>query len=88
LDDEVYDALRAKDAALCIADHDDFETPAVRTASWGYARLHRLTYDDGALAAWRERLSGLGFEELYVFFKHDETAGSGPSAALAFSRER
>jgi uncharacterized protein YecE (DUF72 family) len=25
-DDDVYDALRAKDAAMCIADHDDFET--------------------------------------------------------------
>ena len=85
-DDDVYAALGAKDAALCIADHDDFETPLVKTASWGYARLHRLTYDDAALAAWRERLEGLGADELYVFFKHDETAGSGPGAAEAFTR--
>jgi uncharacterized protein YecE (DUF72 family) len=85
-DDEVYDALRTKGAALCIADHDDFETPMVSTASWGYARLHRLTYDDAAIAAWRTRLEGLGVEELYVFFKHDETAGSGPTAAEAFTR--
>jgi len=85
-EDDVYQALRGKDAALCIADHDDFETPAVRTATWGYARLHRLNYDEAALAAWRERLEGLGGEELYVFFKHDETAGSGPSAAEAFTR--
>ena len=85
-EDDVYEALRGRDAALCIADHDDFETPAVRTAGWGYARLHRLTYDDAALAAWRERLAGLGAEEMYVFFKHDETAGSGPGAAEAFTR--
>ena len=85
-EDDVYEALRARDAALCIADHDDFETPAVRTAGWGYARLHRLTYDEAALAAWRERLAGLGAEEMYVFFKHDETAGSGPGAAEAFTR--
>jgi uncharacterized protein YecE (DUF72 family) len=85
-EDDVYETLRAKDAALCIADHDDFETPAVRTASWGYARLHRLTYDEASLAAWYDRLAGLGAEELYVFFKHDETAGSGPSAAEAFTR--
>ncbi|HEY9384857.1 MAG TPA: DUF72 domain-containing protein, partial [Gemmatimonadales bacterium] len=85
-DDDVYETLRAKDAAMCIADHDDFETPAVRTASWGYARLHRLTYDDTLLAAWRARLEGRGAEELYVFFKHDETAGSGPTAAEAFTR--
>ena len=86
LDDDIYETLRARDAALCIADHDDFLTPALRTATWGYARLHRLTYDDASLREWRARLEGLGFEELFVFFKHDETAGSGPSAALAFSR--
>jgi len=85
-DEAVYEALRAKDAALCIADHDDFQTPVVRTAGWSYARLHRLAYDDAALAGWRERLTDLGGEELYVFFKHDEAAGSGPSAALAFGR--
>ena len=84
-EDDVYAALGERDAALCIADHDDFETPSVRTASWGYARLHRLTYDAPALAAWRERLESLGGEELYVFFKHDETAGSGPTAAQAFT---
>jgi len=82
----VYEALRAREVALCIADHDDLQTPVVRTASWGYARLHRLTYDDGALRQWRDRLEGLGVEEMYVFFKHDETAGSGPSAAEAFNR--
>jgi uncharacterized protein YecE (DUF72 family) len=85
-DDDVYEALRARDAAMCVADHDDFETPAVRTASWGYARLHRLTYDEKSLADWRARLMGLGADELYVFFKHDETAGSGPAAAEAFTR--
>jgi uncharacterized protein YecE (DUF72 family) len=58
----------------------------VRTASWGYARLHRLTYDESALDAWRQRPRGLGADELFVFFKHDETAGSGPAAAEAFTR--
>ena len=84
LDDDVYDALRARDAALCIADHDDFETPLIRTASWGYARLHRLTYDEALLNEWRTRFEGFGVDEMYVFFKHDETAGSGPTAAQAF----
>ena len=86
LDDAVYEALRAQDAALCIADHDDFQTPVIRTAGWTYARLHRLAYEDSALAEWRKRLEELGGEELYVFFKHDEAKGSGPQAALAFTR--
>lgn len=85
-DEEVYAALRAKDAAMCIADHDDFQTPVVTTASWAYARLHRLSYDAAALAAWRTQLDGLGADELFVYFKHDETAGSGPAAAEAFLR--
>jgi uncharacterized protein YecE (DUF72 family) len=85
-DDEVYEVLKSKDQALCIADHDDFQTPVVTTASWSYARLHRLTYDDAAIAWWSERLETLPVDELYVFFKHDETAGSGPSAAEAFTR--
>jgi len=83
-EDDVYDALRGKDAALVIADHDDFQTPVLTTAAWSYARLHRQTYDDAAIADWAGRLKGLGVEELYVFFKHDEEAGSGPSAAEAF----
>jgi uncharacterized protein YecE (DUF72 family) len=83
-EDDVYDALRGKDAALVIADHDDFQTPVLTTAGWSYARLHRQTYDDAAIVAWAERLKGLGVDELYVFFKHDEEAGSGPSAAEAF----
>ncbi len=84
--DDLYETLRARDAALVIADHDDFQTPVVRTAGWGYARLHRQAYDDAAIAAWRDRLAALGADDLYVFFKHDETAGSGPAAAEAFAR--
>ncbi|HLG05868.1 MAG TPA: DUF72 domain-containing protein [Gemmatimonadales bacterium] len=85
-EDAVYDALRARDAALVIADHDDFATPVLATASWGYARLHRQGYDEAALTDWAGRLRGLGLSELYVFFKHDEVQGSGPEGAEAFSR--
>ena len=45
----VYDALRDRDVALTIADQDDFETPFVATATWGYLRLHRSGYDEGSL---------------------------------------
>jgi uncharacterized protein YecE (DUF72 family) len=85
-DDEVFDALRQHDCALCISDQDDFTTPLVATAGWGYARLHRLTYDAAALADWAAKLKAQPWSETYVFFKHDETAGSGPEAAEAFLR--
>jgi uncharacterized protein YecE (DUF72 family) len=83
-EDEVYDLLRARNVAMVIADHDDFETPVVATATWGYARLHRPSYPAAELERWAGRLSGLGAEELYVFFKHDEAEGSGPEGARHF----
>ena len=84
--DDVYDALRAKDVALCIADQDDFSVPSVATASWGYLRLHRLTYEPAELGAAGGKREGVCLGGGYVFFKHDETEGSGPEAATAFAR--
>ncbi|MGH7665257.1 MAG: DUF72 domain-containing protein [Gemmatimonadaceae bacterium] len=87
-DQDVYDALRERDAALCIAEQDDFAVPVVATASWGYLRLHRLDYGDAALAEWARRIRSEPWEEVYVFFKHDESAtgASGPSGVDAFAR--
>jgi uncharacterized protein YecE (DUF72 family) len=84
-DDETYEMLRSKNCAMVIADHDDFLTPAVATAEWGYARLHKTTYRGAELAEWSAKLAGFGFQELYVYFKHDEAEGSGPDGALAFA---
>jgi uncharacterized protein YecE (DUF72 family) len=84
-DADTYDALRARECAMVIADHDDFLTPAVATATWGYARLHKTTYTAAELAEWSAKLTGLGFHSLYVYFKHDEAEGSGPDGALAFA---
>ena len=80
-DDEVYGALRAKGAALCLADTD--ETPVSRlvaTADWGYLRLRRVAYDDAALDTWAQRVRDQPWKEAWVFFKHEE-AGTGPKLA-------
>src|SRR5262245_57905645 len=42
--DEVFAALRAKNAALCIADSEKFTTPVVATADFGYFRLRDEGY--------------------------------------------
>jgi uncharacterized protein YecE (DUF72 family) len=80
--DDVYEALRARGAALCWAEADDLQTPFVATAGWGYLRLRRTDYDDAALAGWVERLrSGAGaWTEAFVYFKHED-AGRGPMLA-------
>ena len=82
--DDVFDVLRARDIAMCITEQPEFASPLVATASWGYTRLHRLDYDDAALAAWSKKLSAMPWNDAYVFFKHDEGIGSGPPAVASF----
>jgi uncharacterized protein YecE (DUF72 family) len=85
-DDDVYDALRERDVPMCVIDQPDFSSPFVRTASWGYLRLHRFDYDDNALSSWAKRIGGEPWSDAYVVFKHDEGVGSGPPAVDSFIR--
>jgi uncharacterized protein YecE (DUF72 family) len=85
-EDDVFDVLRARDIALCITEQTDFASPVVATASWGYARLHKLDYDEAALLSWAAKLRAQSWKEAYVFFKHDEGEGSGPPAVTTFTR--
>ena len=85
-DDEVYDVLRSRQAALCSADTDesgDEGAPIVPTAPWGYLRLRRADYQDADLAGWAERVIGQPWTEAFVFFKHEDE-GKGPELARRF----
>jgi uncharacterized protein YecE (DUF72 family) len=91
-EDDVFEALRAHDAALCMTETDPDEkeggeerAPLVATASWGYLRLRRENYGDADLAAWTERIRGQGWSEAYVFFKHEDD-GTAPTFALRLLR--
>ncbi len=79
-EDDVFEALRGRGAALCVAEDEELATPLVATAGWGYLRLRRQDYDDAAVAAWAEKVRGQTWSEAYVFFKHED-AGSGPRLA-------
>ena len=57
-DDEIYDAMRERDIAMCIIEQDEFKCPVVSTASWGYLRLHKLDYDQAALEEWAKCVTG------------------------------
>ena len=80
--DDVYDALRAHDVALCVVDSNEGETPFVPTASWGYLRLRSEAYDDGKLRNWAERIRSQPWERAYTFLKHEEDGGLGPQMAM------
>jgi uncharacterized protein YecE (DUF72 family) len=81
-DDEVYTALSDKNAALCGAEVDPGDgtgAPLMRTAPYGYVRLRRTEYDSAALDAVLAKLNALGFDDCFVYFKHEVL---GPSYAL------
>jgi len=80
--DEVYDALRSHDVALVAVDEDDGGAPLVPTASWGYLRLRRTTYQRDELAAWADRIRGQPWQEAFAFLKHEEDSPAGPDAAV------
>ena len=85
-EDDVFEALRAHDAALCVAETepDDKEggsepVPLVATASWGYLRLRRDELQRRRSRGLGRRMRGQGWSEAYVFFKHEDD-GTAPQA--------
>jgi uncharacterized protein YecE (DUF72 family) len=72
--DDVYDALRARNIALCIADSEKRETPLVTTAGYAYLRLRDEGYGDAEIAQWTETARTLGetSSDVFVYFKHED----------------
>ena len=84
-DEEIYDLLRARDAALVAVDEDEGEgkgAPLVPTASWGYLRLRRTQYNAAALQSWADRIVTQQWNQAFVFLKHEEGSPTGPALAL------
>ena len=83
LDEEVDAFLREHGVARCAADFEEEHksVPLVATAPFGYVRLRAEAYDDDALRGWIATLSAPGFDECFVFFKHEDE-GVAPKLAL------
>jgi uncharacterized protein YecE (DUF72 family) len=85
-DQEVFDALGERQAALCVAQAEDTpETPLVSTADWGYLRLRLPAYSDAALKKWIKVAREQKWRDAFVFFKHEDE-GKGPEFATRFLR--
>ncbi|MCG8468227.1 MAG: DUF72 domain-containing protein [Gemmatimonadetes bacterium] len=84
-DDDVFEILRERNCALCIAETDEGENdpPVVETADWTYLRLRKTEYSATELEAWAARLAESGWGRAYAFFKHED-AGVGPALATRF----
>jgi len=80
--DEVFERLRARNLALCVADSEKLATPVEITADYAYFRLRDEGYTPADIVTWaeviRERTSAC--RDVYVYFKHEEE-GKGPEFA-------
>ena len=84
--EDVYEVLRNRNAALCIADTAEGTTPLVATADFGYFRLRDEGYSKKDLQEWRETVTKLGaaWLDAFIYFKHEES-GKGSELAAKFS---
>jgi uncharacterized protein YecE (DUF72 family) len=82
LDDDLYQRLRSRNLALCIADSETRSTPVEMTADYAYFRLRDEGYIPADLTGWaktiKEKTSGC--KEVFVYFKHEEES-KGPEFA-------
>lgn len=81
---DVFERLRRRNAALCIAESEKMSTPIVATADFAYLRLRDEGYTAADLQQWAARLAEQQRRggDVFVYFKHEE-AGKGPEFAKA-----
>jgi len=82
-DDEIYQLLKARNVALCIADTEKLATPKISTADYGYLRLRREDYTKIDIERWAKFVHEpeTNWQENFVYFKHEES-GIGPKLAI------
>jgi len=82
-DEAVFEMLRRRNLALCIADSEKMSTPLVSTADYSYYRLRDEGYQSADIERWAGIIKGQAASNAsYVYFKHEEQ-GKGPEFAQA-----
>ncbi len=76
LADPVYQLLQDHGACLCLAESEKLEVPRVLTAPFVYSRLRKQEYSAEERAEIAARVSDMlaGGRDLFVFFKHEDSA--------------
>jgi uncharacterized protein YecE (DUF72 family) len=86
--DDVYDALKAAGAMLCLSEREDSTPPPlVETAASGYLRLRLENYSDRDLELWAKRLAETEWREIFVYFMHEPTAPAYARTLMRFGGE-
>jgi uncharacterized protein YecE (DUF72 family) len=81
-DDDVFETLKTRNVALCIADTENLAAPRIATANYGYLRLRREDYGKINVEHWVQfiREQETNWRDAFVYFKHEEN-GIGPKLA-------
>jgi uncharacterized protein YecE (DUF72 family) len=83
-DPDVFEALRARRLALCVADSEKLHAPVEVTADYAYFRLRDEGYQQADIERWAQTVRQLpGVTDAFVYFKHEEQ-GLGPDFARRF----
>jgi len=82
-DNEVYNVLTNHNIPLCYADGEVEGEPFQATADWGYLRLRKVDYEEGALQQWVDTIKEQKWKTAYIYFKHEDE-GTGPKLASKF----
>jgi uncharacterized protein YecE (DUF72 family) len=80
-DPEVFEALQARNIALCVADSEKLHAPVEVTADYAYFRLRDEGYQQPDIEAWARTIRELQQPgDVFVYFKLEEQ-GLGPDFA-------
>lgn len=76
LADEVFEELRRRNVALCVAESEKLVVPETITADFVYYRLRKPDYSEEDVKAFASRALELlaAGRDLYLMFKHEDTA--------------
>ncbi len=90
LADDVYECLRARNVALCIADSDKRDTPIIATADYAYLRLRDEGYETADIHRWADVARDLGARcrDVFVYFKHEDEGKGAAFGQLMMERLR
>jgi uncharacterized protein YecE (DUF72 family) len=86
---EIFDLLRQHQAALCVAESDDLETPDVATAPFSCYRLRKSDYGVAELQQIEERLTAkASMGEVFAYMKHEDSPKGALQATALLTKLR
>jgi uncharacterized protein YecE (DUF72 family) len=78
--DSTWEALKARNIAVCVAETETMTTPDVTTAAFAYYRFRKPSYTGDERRSMVDRIGGhiAAGRDVFAYFKHEET----PEGAL------